>query len=283
MALEHTSAPSRSSSRVPAGTPRSGVIHVNTRHARHFTVVGNHLLQHPDLSATAIGVAAYIQSLPDGAPVGIKALTERFREGEIRIGSALRELEAHGYLERRRVRLDTGQVVTRTYSYNNPGAPAGPPPPPPSPPPQEPQEPDPEPGPGPEPRPQPEPPAAGPVDPRAAGVLAGLRGRDPRLLLSERDVRRLAPALSLWLERGADPEAVGVALSANLPEHLRHPASVLAYRLAALLPPHLPKAPSKPEVRRPDPFQTCDGCDRAFRAPEPGRCRDCPPDAAVAA
>ncbi|MCX2927653.1 hypothetical protein [Streptomyces sp. NEAU-W12] len=23
------------------------------------------------------------------------------------------------------------------------------------------------------------------------------------------------------------------------------------------------------------PFQTCDGCERAFRAPEPGHCRDC--------
>ncbi|MET9963016.1 helix-turn-helix domain-containing protein [Streptomyces sp. NPDC006326] len=245
-------------------------------------MVGNHLLQHPDLSATAIGVAAYIQSLPEGAPVGIKALAERFREGEIRIGSALRELEAHGYLERRRVRLETGQVVTRTFSYNHPGAPAEPPPPPPPPPSQEPV-PEPEPEPRPLPRPQPEPPAAGPVHPGAADVLAGLRRRDPRLLLSERDVRRLAPALSLWLERGADPEAIGQALSANLPEPLHHPASVLAYRLAALLPPHLPEALPKPPVRRPDPFQTCDGCDRAFRAPEPGRCRDCPPEAAAAA
>jgi hypothetical protein len=28
---------------------------------------------------------------------------------------------------------------------------------------------------------------------------------------------------------------------------------------------------------RPMPFQTCDGCERAFRAPAPGRCRDCAP------
>jgi hypothetical protein len=25
------------------------------------------------------------------------------------------------------------------------------------------------------------------------------------------------------------------------------------------------------------PWQTCDGCERAFRAAEPGHCRDCPP------
>lgn len=303
MALQHPSAPSRASSRVRAGTPRSGVIHVNTSHATHFTVVGNHLLQHRELSATAIGVAAYIQSLPEGAPVGIRALVARFPEGEMRMSSALRELERHGYLERRRERLETGRVVTRTYSYNKPSAGTdGPPPPddhePPPPPPPPNHEPVPEPdhGPEPEPVPVPEPVpdpvpdrrpepqgSAGPeaaaprVHPGAAALLAGLRRHDPRLLLAERDVRRLAPGVSAWLERGADPEAIGLTLSANLPEPLRSPASVLAYRLKALLPPHLPAAPAARPIRRPDPFQTCDGCERAFRSPHPGRCRDCPP------
>ncbi|MYT26022.1 helix-turn-helix domain-containing protein, partial [Streptomyces sp. SID7760] len=133
MALEHPSAPTRTSPGLHPGTPRSGVIHVNRRHASHFTVVGNHLLQHRGLSATAIGVAGYIQSLPEGAPIGIRALVARFPEGEMRISAALRELERHGYLERRRERLDTGRVVTRTYSYNQPNhpTPGAPPPPPP--------------------------------------------------------------------------------------------------------------------------------------------------------
>ncbi|MGW6980393.1 hypothetical protein ACWGE1_13230 [Streptomyces sp. NPDC054932] len=84
--------------------------------------------------------------------------------------------------------------------------------------------------------------------------------------------------MSAWLERGADPEAVARALSADLPERMRRPASVLAYRLAALLPPYAPPAPAARRRGLPDPFQTCDGCERAFRAPHPGRCRDCPPD-----
>ncbi|MFE2551524.1 helix-turn-helix domain-containing protein [Streptomyces sp. NPDC059355] len=277
MALEHPSAPTRTSPELHPRTPRSGVIHVNTPHASHFTVVGNHLLQHRGLSATAIGVAAYIQSLPEGAPVGIRALVARFPEGEMRMSSALRELERHGYLERRRERLETGRVVTRTYSYNKPlTSPDEPPPPPP--------EREPVPGPEPEPQRVADPlPAPQPVHPGAAALLAGLRRHDPRLLLAERDVQRLAPGVSAWLERGADPEAVALALTANLPELLRSPASVLAYRLKALLPPHLPAAPSARPIRRPDPFQTCDGCDRAFRAPDPGRCRDCPPPTAVAA
>lgn len=334
MALEQPSAPSRASSRVRPGTPRSGVIHVNTWHATHYTVIGNHLLQHRELSATAIGVAAHIQSLPDGAPVGVKALAERFPEGEIRLGSALRELERHGYLERRRERLEGGRVVTRTYSYNKPGAALGGPPPsrpsrPPLPdgepvaPDGEPvpdpvgeQEPEPEPvvepvpeseaaapepvvgpapeswsapTPGPEPAPAPEPesaPAPAPEPeagtPEAIALLAGLRRRDPRLLLSERDVARLAPGVSDWLVRGVEPEFVERALSAGLPEPLRNAASVLAYRLAALLPPPLPPVPVRVAAagavgRRPDPLQNCDGCDRAFRAPAPGRCRTCPP------
>ncbi|MFF3622655.1 helix-turn-helix domain-containing protein [Streptomyces sp. NPDC002467] len=264
-------------------------------------MVGNHLLQHRRLSATAIGIGAYIQSLPEGSPVGVKALAEWFPEGEIRIGSALRELERHGYLERRRERLASGRVVTRTYSYNKPGAAAGGPPPPPPPPEREPVPvpvPVPVPEPAPEPAPEPQvaiapapapapasPPAPQPVHPQAADLLAGLRRHDPRLLLSERDVARLAPGMSAWLERGADPVAIGQTLSGNLPEPMRNPASVLAYRLNALLPPHLPAAPTsgKQARPRPHPLQNCDGCDRAFRSPTPGRCGACPPAASAAA
>ncbi|WP_327383856.1 helix-turn-helix domain-containing protein [Streptomyces sp. NBC_01207] len=258
MALENPSAPSHPSSAVPSAIPRSDVIHVNVRHASHYTVVGNHLLQHRGLSATAIGIGAHVQSLPEGTPVGVKALTERFPEGEIRIGSALRELERHGYLERRRERLATGRVVTRTYSYNKPAATAAEPPPPPvwEPEPEPVREPEPAPEPEPEPvlvpEPEPEPapepeavvpPPVRPVHPEAAGLLAGLRRYDPRLLLSERDVRQLAPDVSIWLERGITPEVVARALSADLPEPMRRPASVLAYRLAAMLPPPLPPLP----------------------------------------
>lgn len=121
MASQNPSAATRETPRLRSGTARSGVIHVNTWHTRRFTVVGNHLLQHPGLSAMAIGLAAHIQSLPEGAPVGVKVLAGRFPEGEIRIAAALRELERHGYLERRRERLASGRVVTRTYFHNKPG------------------------------------------------------------------------------------------------------------------------------------------------------------------
>ncbi|MFD9573361.1 helix-turn-helix domain-containing protein [Streptomyces sp. NPDC059982] len=289
------------------------------RHADHYTVVGNHLAQHRALSLVAIGLALHIQSLPAGAKVGIKALADRFPEGEVRIAAALRELEAHGYLERSRVRTPEGRVLTRTVSYNRPrGAPLPQPPQPLPLPPQPlplPPQPLPQP-PQPLPLPPQPPPAtpvpetvlepvpvsvpvvvsppvlapvpeveaecgAAPVRAEAVDLLARLRADDPRLLLAERDVRRLAPGVSGWLDRGADPEAVRQVLSASLPADLRHPAALIAHRLKAGIPPRMP-APAAPDAhaRRPDPLQTCDGCERAFRAPAPGRCRDCPPDPA---
>lgn len=217
----------------PSPVPSSGIGHVNRRHADCFTVVGNHLTQHRELSLTAIGLAAHIQSLPAGAKVSIKRLAERFPEGEVRIAAALRELEAHGYLTRTRERLPSGQVITRTVSYNNPPAMAASPQPP---------------------RPAPAPPEAPlplPVpeahDTAATTLLADLRRHDPRLLLAERDVRRLAPAATAWLDRGIAPEAMRRTLTAGLPTTpIHHPAALLAHRLTEFLPPPLPAAPPAP-------------------------------------
>ncbi|MGY5049600.1 helix-turn-helix domain-containing protein [Streptomyces sp. 900105755] len=256
--------------------------HVNVRLTTRYTVVDNRLLQHRELSLTAIGLAGHIQSLPTGARVDIRSLTARFPEGEVRIAAALRELEAQGYLARTRERLPNGRVVSRTVSYNRPtGAEevreVTPPPEPARAPAPRPDRPHPPSAPPPRPPKPPKPslpkPADSAPDPRhtATTLLSRLHHDDPRLLLPEREVRRLAPAVDAWLERGASPEAVRRALTSCLPaEPLRHPAGLLAHRLTEHLPPPPPPAPP-----RPLPFQDCDGCDRPFRAAEPGRCRDC--------
>lgn len=493
----------------------AGVVHVRHRHTSHFTVVGNHLAQHRELSLVAIGIGVYVQSLPDGASVGIKDLTRRFREGEITIGRGLRELEQAGYLRRERVRTKEGRVVTVTSWHERPGAGAvvdhsgrGTPPvalarrrgrgkgagpgqsqsepsgqgrsqpepwglersrpapsgpgrsqlePPrleqsqpapsgmepsqlepsglersrPAPSGSEPSElgqrPEPEPSrleqrlewqpepsrsdrllqrqtePGrpewsqrqsaptrpewrsegesegesdpdrpkqllqrqtepawperplqrlaepaqskrllqqpaparperplqqpPEParselspsRPEPSPPERPPApepfaspppppDGPAADLLAGLRRHDPRLLLSEKDVRELSPAVRAWLERGVGPRQIVRTLTAELPiGRISWPARLLRHRLTHWLPPALPTGPleplepleaprdappglapwdapdfgvpqtgpSTPPAPLPLPLQTCDGCDRAVRAAHPTLCRDC--------
>ncbi|MET9590896.1 helix-turn-helix domain-containing protein [Streptomyces sp. NPDC006516] len=123
MGTQQVSAPPCAPSPESEGsTPSSGVIHVHVRHTAAFTVVGNHLTQHRTLSLLAIGLAVHIQSLPDGARISIRHLAARFPESEARIAVGLRELEATGYLRRSRVRLADGRIVTRTVSYDRPGA-----------------------------------------------------------------------------------------------------------------------------------------------------------------
>ncbi|MBL1081987.1 helix-turn-helix domain-containing protein [Streptomyces actinomycinicus] len=253
---------------------------MNEPHHDNFTVVGNHLAQHAELSLVAIGLALHIQSLPEGTPIGIKALAAKFPEGEIRIAAALRELEEHGYLSRPRERLQSGQVTTRTISYNRPrlAVAAAAPVPDPT---------------GSTRSARPAPPAqpARPAEPKvpapprtATDLLAALRAHDSRLLLTERDVHHLAPAVSEWLERGVPPTAVVRTLTTGLPQDpIKHPAAFLRHRLTTQLPPQLPVAPPRPAQHRPSPLQTCDGCDRAFRAPHPGRCRDCRPSSVAVA
>ncbi|AZS73102.1 DNA-binding protein [Streptomyces lydicus] len=290
MAEQQFNAPARAQYGIRR-TP-SGVHKVTEHQDPGYTIVGNHLTQHRSLSGLAIGLAAHIQSLPEGAPVDIRTLAKRFPEGRDRIAAALRELEAYGYLERVRRRTDDGRVVTLTLSYNNPQATRArrareaaeeakrrtatePPRPSPDPAPVR-QPPQPSPAAQPSSAPQLPEPATRAHHPPAAALLANLRRDDPRLLLSVRDIQRLTPPVAAWLERGATPDAVRSALTTGLPATLRHPAALLAHRLTELLPPPLPAAsPAAPTRARPSPLQTCDGCDRAFRAPAPGRCRDC--------
>ncbi|KFF94830.1 hypothetical protein IQ62_45420 [Streptomyces scabiei] len=287
--------------RADAGAPTSGVIHVRTRLTADFTVISNALAQRRG-SAVTVGVAVYILSLPDGTPVSITALCEHFDEGEILISRALRELEAAGYLERRRERTPAGKIRTRTYFYNVPGGdpdlnpdPDGPPEPP------RPRRP----------RKQPataavmstpasvavEEAVAAPVqaeaeagakepipladadaDPRAMAVLAALRRVDPRLVLSAREAARLAPAVTRWLTAGFLPTQITDHLTARLPNNLLvRPVGILAHRLKETpLPLPAPAGSAEPLVRQAvAAMRNCDGCDRGFRSAEHSRCRDC--------
>ncbi|MGA5346509.1 helix-turn-helix domain-containing protein [Streptomyces griseoincarnatus] len=290
MDTQNPSAPPRAHVRVAGNTHpdrahrTGGLQHDNTRHTTRFVVIGNHLAQHPELSLLAIGLGTHLQSLPKGAPADIKTLAARFPEGATRIAAALRELESHGYLRRERVRTSSGRIVTRTISCNQPaavrqraepcreGTPSAP-----------------------RKKPArkalpavPRPAYSGPgILQAAADLLTDLRRHDSRLLLSTDETTHLAPGVAAWLERDVTPAAVRRVLTADLPpEGVRRPAALLAHRLASQLPPPAPfraqaTAPPPP-VRHP--LRNCDGCDRAFRSPDPApRCRDCRTDLQEAA
>ncbi|MYR40751.1 helix-turn-helix domain-containing protein, partial [Streptomyces sp. SID5910] len=262
MDTENPSAPSRAQSGSAANPSRSGrhgggIVHENTRHTTRFVVIGNHLAQHKELSLLAIGLGCHIQSLPAGSGADIKSLAARFPEGPTRIAAALRELEAHGYLRRERVRTSTGRIVTRTVSCNQPNhrreaADTGCPEQPARPAAERP------------PRPKgtrtrkglpavPQPSCQSPaLLQTAADLLAGLRRHDSRLLLSASDTAHLAPGVAAWLERDVTPTAVRHTLTTGLPdEPLHRPAALLAHRLTDRLPPTPPRrAPAAPPPPR---------------------------------
>jgi hypothetical protein len=313
MAEPQSIAPPRAS----AEPVTAGVVHVRRRLTANFTILSNSLAQRPG-SAVTVGVGAYLMSVRDGVPVSIEALRAHFTEGETRLARALNELEAEGFLERVTVRVANGQVRTRTYVYDVPASAqaadrtarpvprSAPPPdasarpepaPQPQPPPPAEQAPEPEQQPEQQPELQPAPCAAPrpapsaapeapglPPAPEAVAVLAALRLRDPRLLLSERDVCRLAPAVGEWLRRGVGPDRIVDAVCADLPGPLlRRPAGLIAYRLGHLKP--VEAAPlTRPQDQRRHivPMQNCEGCDRGYRAEHPGLCRDCATDSAAA-
>ncbi|MEU3349305.1 helix-turn-helix domain-containing protein [Streptomyces sp. NPDC006700] len=283
MADEKLNAAPRPNQGVRRTATHSGVTHVRTYQSGRYVVVGNHLAQHRELSLTAIGLATHVLSLPEGAPVDIRSLADRFPEGRDRIAFALRELEAQGYLERVRERTDAGRLFTRTYAHHTPavtdtdpvhgrtaavrgpvsGLRAGaqeppqehdrarrqpPPPPPTEPMPSDVREDRPE---VPE-VPNPPAPPEGDSTPRdqyhdeAVALLAGLRRSDARLTLSLRDVNRLAPTVVAWFKAGAKAAVVHRALTSDVPADLRHPAGLVAHRLRELLPPPLPPVPTLP-------------------------------------
>ncbi|WP_234010511.1 hypothetical protein [Streptomyces sp. SPB074] len=132
------------------------------------------------------------------------------------------------------------------------------------------------------------PPPVGP-EPRthlvAAHVLATPHREDPRLLLPERDLARLAPLAAAWLERAVDRDVLRAALLAQLPQHIHRPAAFLAHRLVTDLPSmptKLPTArhssgPARTAAREPRPspwWHSCENCERALRD-GPGLCGEC--------
>ncbi|WP_411119200.1 hypothetical protein [Streptomyces sp. 058-1L] len=102
----------------------------------------------------------------------------------------------------------------------------------------------------------------------SAALLSDLHHHSPEFTLSEEHVHRLVPGVAAWLERDTHPDTIRHALTTNAPEPVKYPYQFVKHRLTALLPP-------PPHSTTVTPFQTCDGCERAFRAPTPGHCRDC--------
>ncbi len=86
-----------------------------------FTVVSNHYLRNEELSTKAVGLFTRILALPDSWDFSIKGLATKFNDGVDFIRSAVKELEQHGYIVRRQVRRENGQISDTVYDiYESP-------------------------------------------------------------------------------------------------------------------------------------------------------------------
>ncbi|MFF5568985.1 hypothetical protein ACFY7Z_21590 [Streptomyces sp. NPDC012623] len=196
-------------------------------------------------------IAGFIDRLPDGADMSVKALAKVMEYGQCALRTALNFLERAGHLLRRReflVGAGGGRWVTRTWfsraarSDDAWGAPvdAG------------------ESGTGaasvaaPDQAPVSAPaPAPAPVAApgtrarrsRAYLVLASVGRRCPALSLSAADCAALEPLAAEWLVRGAGEEDLLRALTDGLPAPVHHAAGLVRSRLTAKLPPEPPDMP----------------------------------------
>ena len=82
---------------------------------RDYTVMSNHHLKDTGLSLKSKGLLSIMLSLPESWNYTTRGLAAICKEGVDAIGSAIRELEAAGYIVRRLLRGDDGRITDTEY------------------------------------------------------------------------------------------------------------------------------------------------------------------------
>ena len=89
--------------------------------SKDFTIMSNHHLRNKSLSLKAKGLQSLMLSLPEMWDYSLKGLAKICKDGVDSIGTALQELEGHGYLTRRQIRDGKGKFLDLEYTiHENP-------------------------------------------------------------------------------------------------------------------------------------------------------------------
>lgn len=83
---------------------------------RDYTVMSNHHLRNTELSLKAKGLLSLMLSLPENWDYTTKGLSLICKDGIDSINGGIRELEANGYVIRRRLRNEKGQLTITEYT-----------------------------------------------------------------------------------------------------------------------------------------------------------------------
>ena len=82
---------------------------------KNFTVMANYHLKDKRLSLKAKGLLSVMLSLPDDWNYNMKGLARLSKDGIDSVRSTVKELEQYGYVTRRRIRTETGQLADTEY------------------------------------------------------------------------------------------------------------------------------------------------------------------------
>ena len=82
---------------------------------KNFTVMANYHLKDRRLSLKAKGLLSVMLSLPDDWNYNMKGLARLSKDGLDSVRSTVNELERYGYVTRRRIRTETGQLADKEY------------------------------------------------------------------------------------------------------------------------------------------------------------------------
>lgn len=85
---------------------------------KDFTIMCNHHLRNVNLSLKAKGLLSLMLSLPEDWDYTTKGLAHICKDGVDSISTAIKELERHGYLTRRRLRNENGQLGDIEYTIH---------------------------------------------------------------------------------------------------------------------------------------------------------------------
>ena len=83
---------------------------------RDYTVMSNHHLRNTELSLKAKGLLSLMLSLPENWDYTTKGLSFICKDGIDSINGGIRELEANGYVIRKRLRNEKGQLTITEYT-----------------------------------------------------------------------------------------------------------------------------------------------------------------------
>ncbi|MGW2539282.1 hypothetical protein ACWC5I_00020 [Kitasatospora sp. NPDC001574] len=264
-----------------------------TRHDRDFTVLPNSILQASGLSLAARGLLGLLLSQPSQTAETVRSLTEDTQEGQRRVTTALKELQAAGYVVCAKMQNEAGRWFTNVTVSDVPMT-------------EEPKNGTPSPGGqkcrsfGPNPKgknqeknlpPTPveevETAPAAEVEGGKGGIRQNNEHQDQatadavavlnrvgqverRLRLGVPEMLRLAPLAVEWLSRGATEAEIREALISGLPAKIRSAAHVIEWRLTNKVPP-VPVS-AEPVV----PLAECGQCRGPLpRGQEAGICSGC--------